>query len=101
MLMFTINEWYGPTRDHPKHHETSAKERLIGMASRLDVENALKTLSIYEAAFKKHYKYNAVNFTVLAINKIDDISDEVAQLGRIEIIENVYTDFVRTHGLEG
>lgn len=89
MILIQVNEWLGPSKSAlSKPDRTEARERLTAFASRLALEDALMELEAYEEEYRMKYSETAVNFRVIGIQEIPDLSDEALAAGRIEVIED-------------
>lgn len=86
MLLLTVSEWLGPGRDHPHPKSVDEKIRTISFATRMGLEKAINLLADYEDKYNRRHTL-AVNFTLLSVSTIDDISDGALELMRIQLIE--------------
>lgn len=86
MLLLHVVEWLGAGRNHPDQHTLKATERHIGMVTEQPLESALRHLKAHETAYKARYLL-AVEFRVLAVSRIDDLSDEMIDSGMFERLD--------------
>lgn len=87
MLLLTVREWCGPTQE--ARIQTKPHVQLVGMATRLQLGEAIEAIHAYEVAYKKRFFAMAVEFNVVAVASIQDLTDEQLTQGRIELIENL------------
>lgn len=88
MIMLTLNEWTGPSRDATVKRDEA--NRTMAMVTSMPINDAILRIKSYERAFKRKYSQSAVNFTLLAIATVpDDTNCELlADLG-VEIVEEL------------
>lgn len=87
MLLLTVREWVGPTRE--AKIQTKPHVQLVGMATRLPLGAAIEAIHAYESAYKARFFAMAVEFNVVAVAAIEDLTDDQLAHGRIELIENL------------
>jgi hypothetical protein len=88
VILIAVNEWLGPGRRMtPEQSErTLVKERLVSFASTQTLAAAILHLRGYEDAYNAVYPL-AVNFTVLSVATIDDLTAEHLDAARIEVLD--------------
>lgn len=100
MLLITLNEWFGPSREamhrehvDPKAAKTEAKEYLTTFATRLPQLEALRRLMEYQRAYNKHYwQVTAINFRIHAITEVEDIPDDLLEEFQTFLVERLTID---------
>lgn len=91
MLLITMVEWSGPQQ----HAEPSMRnaiqsgERLVAFATRLPLRDALVRIRRYQDAFKAHYTVRSVEFRLVAVSNIDDLSDQQLDAAQVELVEHL------------
>ena len=88
MLLLTISEWLGPGRDHPNSKSVDERIRTISFATNLGLEEAINLLADYEDKYNRRYTLS-INFTLLSVSTVDNISDGALELMRVQLIENM------------
>lgn len=87
MILMQVLEWLGPSRAVMDRGDRKFTEKLRGIASRLSLSEALLCLREYENEYRRTYSETAVNFNVIGIQTIPDLSNDELEAGRIEVIE--------------
>ncbi len=89
MLLLTVQEWIGPGRDMVEdRHLWPEKISTKAFATRLELERAINVLADYEDRYNRANRL-AVNFTLIGIQTIEDISDGALECVRVELVENL------------
>lgn len=90
MLLITMNEWLGPGRrmTNEQRDRTESRERLVAFATYVPLGEAIEKISTYEQAFNAHYLM-AVNFRLLQVNKIDDLTKQQLDMVEVQLIEDL------------
>jgi hypothetical protein len=92
MLLITMREWFGPSRQviNLGAERIKAEVRLRAFVTRLPLGQALMRIGAYESAFKARYaKTSAVEFELLQVGIIDDLSDEEIEVSRATLVERL------------
>lgn len=88
MILMQVRTWFGPSRERiGKQGAIEATETMDGIASRLALPLALKALRQYEEEYQRVYSATAVNFNVVGIQEISELTDEELEFGNIDLIE--------------
>lgn len=90
MKLLTLHQWLGPSRESlGTRHEPSVDESYKAMVTGLSLGAALTRIREHERGFNAHYGSVAVNYRLLAVSEIEDLSgDEIAD-ARIELVEDL------------
>lgn len=88
MKLLTIREWVG-TKDGFRW--ITDTEKIIGMATRLPLVDAIRKLHEHEKWYRRKYIRMAVNFNLVGVSEIEDMDDETLNLLRIELIDDLTT----------
>jgi hypothetical protein len=89
MLILTVREWIGPDhhREYPRGRP-EVIERVRGMATRQPLGEAMLRLQAIGQAYKVRGPL-AVEFSVLGVATIDDLTDAELEAGMIELIDDL------------
>jgi hypothetical protein len=61
-------------------------------APRLSLPQALRRMQAYERAFNERYeKVSAVNYTLLGVDTVEDLSREELDIARVHLVEDLPT----------
>lgn len=101
MLLITVSEWLGPNRnvmDNPDEFGEPIEPiiSLQGYVTKLPMNYALERLEVYRRAYDSWSKCLALCFTVVYINRIEEISPtniENMSLLSIEDLPSLPEDF--------
>lgn len=89
MILMQVRTWFGPSRARiGKEGAVGPIETMDGIASRLTLPQALRALRDYENEYERTYTQTAVNFNVVGVQEIPELTDEELELGRIELVED-------------
>jgi hypothetical protein len=95
MLLIRFNVWFGPSRI--RIHETNLGQQTRmepeikqeAYATRLSLPQALRRMQAYEEAFNRRYEnHSAVNYTLLGVDTIEDLSREELDIARVHLVED-------------
>ena len=88
MLLLTVEEWIGPTRD--AKNPMPERTRLRGWVTCHALPSAIMTLRAYEDGFNARRRHAgiAINMRLLCVAQIDDLSPVEIAAARLELIEN-------------
>lgn len=90
MLLLTVNEWIGPSikaRDEQGKTGTNL-ERVVGFVTNFPLAEAIDVLREYEEVYQKKYEWTAVNYRLLSVSTIEDLSADSISKARINCIES-------------
>jgi len=91
MLLLMVNEWRGPGNAMMNRGETFPVTNTLLSFSYLNekrLDLALGFLHAHQRAYNLHYPL-AIEFTLLAVSTVQDLSAEIQESMRIERIENL------------
>lgn len=90
MLLITMNEWIGPGRKMTPDERDKAisRERLVSFATQLSLGHAIDRIAIYQRSYNENYRL-AVNFRLIQVAEISEISREQAQQVGINFVEEL------------
>lgn len=88
MLLLTVEEWVGPTRD--AKNPIPERTRLRGWVTHHALPSAIMTLRAYEAGYNaRHLDAGiAVNMRLLSVAQIVDLSPVEIAAARLELVED-------------
>ncbi len=97
MLLLTVREWLGPSRN-AADPLSPVRERLVGMVTRRSFASAVRALREYEEAYKERYSQLAVEFSVVGVSEMsvsvaDSMTEGAIALARIEDIDDLLKRF--------
>ncbi len=90
MLLLTLNEWLGPGRKMSSEERSSweVQEKIIAIATRLKLGEAIGRVNKHQEAYNDFYPL-AVNFRLLQVAEIEDLTDEQLGMVAVELAENL------------
>jgi hypothetical protein len=88
MLLLTVSEWIGPGRAHPSPGSVEERTRTIAFATRLTLAAAINELAAYAFIYNRQYDL-AVNFSLISVSEIEDLSDASLSLANVQLIESL------------
>lgn len=93
MLLLTVNQWLGPTSEAIQRDGDmvfKARTELQGIATRLPLSEALASLNEYEVAYRERFGRSlAVEFALISVSVIDDLTDEELDEARVSLAEGL------------
>ena len=94
MLLITVKEWVGKnSRLSQKQREectSKAVEAVVAFTTRLPFIKAIDKIIAYQKAFNNQPNaYLAVNFKLLQVSTIDDLTDQQIQDLNLQLIEDL------------
>ena len=96
MLLITVKEWLGKnSRLSQKQREEctfKATESIIAFATCLPFIEAINKIIGYQKAFNNRSTYLAINFQLLQVSIIDDLTNQQLQDVGLELIEDLSVD---------
>jgi hypothetical protein len=98
MLLTRFNVWFGPSRNRIHEANMGTQTRMEpeikqeAYATRLSLPQALRRMQAYERAFNERYeKVSAVNYTLLGVDTVEDLSREELDIARVHLVEDLPT----------
>ena len=90
MFLITFNEWLGPGRNVPasERHTISDCNKEIAFATRLALKEAVDRIVAYQNAYNSYYRL-AVNFRLLHVTKIENLSDKQLRAVEVQLAEHL------------
>lgn len=88
MLLLTLREWIGATRDSRLFPHVMS-DKTIGMVTRLSLGKAILLLNYYEIAYRKRYKDVDICFSLLSVSEIEDLTDMCVEMARLSVVEDL------------
>jgi len=90
MILITLNEWVGPGKKLSREEKiaTQCNEKQISIASRKTLREAVDMIIKYQNAYNYRYRL-AVNFRLLQVNTIDELSDEQLDFLKVQLAESL------------
>jgi len=90
MLLLTMSEWLGPGRRMTPEEidRAEARKTQIAFATRMKLGEAIKKLYNYQTAYNAYYLL-AVEYSLLQVAEIDDLSMDQLEMVNVELIENL------------
>lgn len=85
MLLITVNEWLGSRY----RNDLETKNSLKAFATRLPLEESLTALAEYQDAYNRNHVSIAVNFTLISVCTIDELSDATLERMQVQRIEKL------------
>ena len=70
---------------------TIATEKTIAFATNMQLDEAIEKIHEYETAYNDHFLL-AVNFSLLQVSKIADLSKDQLEMARVELVEELDHD---------
>lgn len=92
MLLITMHEWHGPSQQQIARAEPRPKveTRLRGFVTRLPLGAALLRIRDYEEAFRQRFQgISALNYDLISVSQIDDLTDEQIDASRAAYVEKL------------
>jgi hypothetical protein len=68
------------------------KVSVISFATNMSLESAIKAIADYQNRYNSHYP-TAVNFTLLGVQTIEDVSSDVLALMQVQMVERLPKQF--------
>lgn len=102
MLLLTFSEWRGPSQalwasNSSKAERVEVSTRLSAFVTRLDLPSALRKIRDYETAYERRYFSLSIEFSLVGVYTIEDLSDEEIVLARATMVEYLYTPQTDEH----
>lgn len=88
MLLLTLSEYLGAGQRHPEYNTYKASEKVISMATRKPLGEALLFLKTYTDAYAARYPL-ALEFRVLTVTTVFDLTAEQLEAGHIEDLDRL------------
>ena len=85
MLLIQSNTWYGPSSEGDT--DSVGTRTIEAWVSSREASEALTLLRQYEEIFRRLYRTSAVNFHVISIQEIPDLTVVAMEAGRLRSIE--------------
>lgn len=95
MLLLTVNEWLGPGNrmTQEERNTTLVKTRQIAFATHMTLSKAIEKIYNYQTNYNAYYPI-AVEFTLLHVTEIDDLTMDQLRMVRIEYVEELKDNFI-------
>lgn len=87
MLLLTVREWLGPSRNADRPRSPVVHDELRGFVTRVPLTDALRRLRALEVDYNFRHRNIAVNLSVVSVTAIEDLSDTAIVEGRLEDLD--------------
>lgn len=93
MILLTMRQWLGPSNStihNPKSEAKEAEVKLKGFVTNLSLGDAIRAINQYEKAYNVKYRdVMAVNFELIQVSNIDQLTNEEISMARLELVESL------------